>query len=141
MPATKLRALVTPAGAPQSSILVLRDVKADSPPGTLLNVYVSKKGQPGVRQYIGTINWFAAFHHHEGPSIRTLEFDVSDQLRALNVSTTTPGVTVSFEATDGRVPTTTVTTTKPLAIRPEVLRAFRPQANVQIGSIELRQAK
>jgi hypothetical protein len=141
VPATKLRALVTPAGAPQSSILVLRDVKADSPPGTLLNVYVSKKGQPGVRQYIGTINWFAAFHHHEGPSIRTLEFDVSDQLRALNVSTTTPGVTVSFEATDGRVPTTTVTTTKPLAIRPEVLRAFRPQANVQIGSIELRQAK
>jgi hypothetical protein len=140
VPATQLRSLVRPAGAPQNSVLVLRDVKADSPPGTLLDVFVSKQGQPAVRQYVGTINWFGAFHHHDGPSVKTLEFDVSDQLRALNISTTTSGVTVSFEATDGRVPTA-ATTTRLQAVRPEVLRAFRPQANVQVGSIELRQAR
>ncbi|HEV2645890.1 MAG TPA: tyrosinase family protein [Acidobacteriaceae bacterium] len=141
VPATKLRSLVKPAGASQSSVLILRDVKADGPPGTLLNVYVSKQGQPATRQYVGTINWFGAFHHHDGPSVKTLEYDVSDQLRALNVSTTTPGVTVSFEATDGRVPAHAATTTRLQAIRPEVLSAFRPQANVQIGAIELRQSK
>jgi hypothetical protein len=140
VPAAKMQALVKPAGAAAapSSVLVLRDVKADSPPGTLLNVYVSKQGNPSVRQFVGTINWFNAFHNHDQPSVRTLEFDVSDQLQALNVSTKTTGVTITFEATDGRV---SAGAAAPQAIRPEVLKAFRPEANVQVGTIELRQAQ
>ncbi|WP_263374487.1 tyrosinase family protein [Granulicella aggregans] len=141
VPVAKMQALVKPVGATPSSILVLRDVKAYSPPGTLLNVYVSKQGNPGERQFVGTINWFNAFHHRDQPSVRTLEFDLSDQLRALNVSPTTAGVTITFEATDGRVPIGSPgAAAAPQAIRPEVLRAFRPEANVQVGTIELRQA-
>jgi hypothetical protein len=140
VPSIKLHSMAIAPSGSASSLLVLRDIKAESSPGTLLDVYVAKQGQPASRQFVGTINWFGAFRHHGKTSSdqRTLEFDVTEQLRALQVSTTTPGLTVSFEATDGRVPATGA---KAHAIRPEVAKAFRREANVQIGAIELRQAK
>jgi len=141
VPATKAHALAVPGAAPPNSVLVLRDVQADSPPGTMLDVYVAKQGEPNNRQFVGTINWFAAFHHHHGPSVRTLEFDISEQLRVLHLASTTAGLTVSFEATDGRVAANAGAATSHTAVRPEVAQAFRKEANVKVGAIELRQSR
>ena len=46
-------------------------------------------------------------------------------------------MTVTIEATQGRVP---VNPAKAQAMRANAARAFRPQAKLQIGAIELRQA-
>lgn len=132
-PATNLLGL--PAAPSGPVYLVLRDITAQSPPGTLLDVYIAKKGQPQSKLYAGTISWFNDFsighHHHSGPLDKTLEFDVTDQLKKLGI-TGAAGLTVSIEATSGRALAKGVATAHEATV-------FRPQAHVQIGSIELRQ--
>jgi hypothetical protein len=139
MPKSKLRGLLgRPEGAATTE-LVLRDVTAQSHPGVLFDVYLAKKGEPTVRKLVGTISWFGAFRHHgsKGPEKKTLRFDVTDQLRELGGAANTSGLTVTIEATQGRVP---ADPSKAQAMRAAAAKAFRPQAKLQIGAIELRQA-
>jgi hypothetical protein len=84
------QAMVNALAAPRaagSMELVLHDVGADTPPGTLFNVYLAVKGDPAKRQQIGTISWFGAFNnHHAGHGVvqkLTYTFNVTDALRAL----------------------------------------------------------
>jgi len=103
-----------------------------------LKVYVEAKGKPAQRKYVATISWFNAFGpHHPGPDVRTLTFDVSDQLKALGVTTGTAGLTVTFEAASGSVPMTPPTG----AALTATAAAFRPEAKLTIGAVQLRQAK
>jgi hypothetical protein len=130
--------LAQPEGAAMAE-LVLTDVAADSPPGVLFNVYIAKKGAPSVRKFAGTISWFGAFDHdqHVNPEERTLRFDVTDQLRELGGVSDTSGLTVIIEATTGRVPSDK---SKVQAMQAEAFKAFKPQAKLKIGSIELQQS-
>jgi Common central domain of tyrosinase/Polyphenol oxidase middle domain len=138
VPATKLHSLAIAPEGSSSSELVLRDVTAQSLPGAMVDIYIAKKEQPANRKFVGTINWFGAFRHHGTtmPYKQTHEFDVTEQLRTLGVTTGTSGVTVTFEATNGRVPTGAAPAAKTNAAAP----AFRPEAKLQIGTIEIRQA-
>jgi hypothetical protein len=139
VPKPKLQALFAlPEGAATTE-LVLRDVAADSPPGVSFNVYVAKKSDLTVRKRAGTISWFGAFEHHDGSGLekRTLRFDVTDQLRELGGVADTSGLTVTIEATTGRVP---ADKTKVQEMQAEAFKAFMPKAKLRIGSIELRQA-
>src|SRR5258708_3052739 len=139
LPAKVLHSLaLSPAGS-QTSELVLRDITAQSEPGTMLNVYVAKKGKPTARQYVGTVNWFGAFEHHEAmdsPDRKTLQFDITDQLRALGIASATSGLTVTFEADNGRV---AKNSSKAPALKAQAEPAVRSEAKVQIGAIEVRQ--
>jgi hypothetical protein len=129
-------AAVRPA---RSIELVLHDVGADAPPGTLFNVYLAVKGDPAKRRQIGTISWFGAFnnHHagHGGAQKQTYTFNVTDALRALGGGANTAGVQVVLEASDGLVPTNGAGGTTQAK---QTQQAFRPEANMRIGSIELR---
>jgi hypothetical protein len=105
----------------------------------LFDVYIAKKDAPNERKVAGTISWFGAFRHHgsTGPYKKTLRFDVTDQLRELGGTANTSGLTVTIEATQGRV------ATRPSVapgMQADAANAFRPQAELQIGAIELRQA-
>jgi len=118
--------------------LVLRDVTADTPPGTLFNVYLVKKSDPASREQVGTISWFGAFRHHgqSGPERKTLTYDVTAALRALGgPAVAESGVTVVVEATTGRVP---ADRSKADAERNRAFSAFRAESNLRIGSVELR---
>jgi Common central domain of tyrosinase/Polyphenol oxidase middle domain len=130
------RILATPPEGTVSTELVLRDVTAESQPGVLFDVYIAKKNQPEARKFVGTISWFGAFRHHgsKGPEKRTFEFLVSDQLRELGEIVGT-SLTVTVEATEGRVPTNP---DQIKSFQAEAAKAFRPQAKVQIGAIELQ---
>ena len=138
VPATAMHSLAVAPPGSSSSALILRDVTAQSLPGAMVNVYIAKKEQPANRKFVGTINWFGAFRHHGTtvPYQQTHEFDVTEQLRTLGVTTGTSGVTVTFEATDGRVPTGAA----PAATANTAAPAFRPEAKLQIRAVELRQA-
>jgi hypothetical protein len=139
VPELKLRDLFAQPEGAATTELVLRDVTAESPPGVLFDVYIAKKDAPNVRKVAGTISWFGAFRHHgsTGPYKKTLRFDVTDQLRELGGTANTSGLTVTIEATQGRV------ATRPSVapgMQADAANAFRPQAELQIGAIELRQA-
>jgi hypothetical protein len=120
--------------------LVLRDVTADKPPGTLFNVYLIKKNNPASRQQVGTISWFGSFRHHGQtvPDRKTLTYDVTAALRALGgPAVSDSGVSVVLEATTGRVP---AAPSKAAALRNQAFSAFRADSNLRIGSVELRAA-
>jgi hypothetical protein len=131
-------ALAAPRAA-GSTELVLHDVSADTPPGTLFNVYLAVKGDAAKRQQIGTISWFGAFNSkhpgHGAVQKRTYRFNVTDALRALGSGADTAGVQVVLEASDGLVPTNQAGVAAQAQPTPQ---AFRPEANVRIGSMELR---
>jgi hypothetical protein len=124
--------------------LVLHDVTADSAPNTLFNVYLAVKSDPNKRERVGTISWFGAFgaarammhggDMHAGPPKRTYTFNVTNALQALGGADASD-LTVVIDATDGLVPTDSA---QLLASQQEARTAFRPEANVRIGSIELR---
>jgi len=121
--------------------LVLRDVTADSHPGVLFNVYLARKDDPSKRERVGTINWFGAFRSHGGQRMKpkkTLRYDVTSELKALGgTDLSDKGVTVVIEATSGVVPKESAKATE----QPKLAaQAFRKEANVRIGSIELRAA-
>jgi len=135
---TMHRLLAQAEGAPNIE-LVLRDITAESHPGVLFDVYLAKKEDPKARQFVGTISWFGAFRHH-GHTVaekRTLQYDVTRQLRKLGMTAETSGVTVVLEATLGRVP---ANPSKAEEMHTFAAKAFRPEAKLQIGAIELRQA-
>lgn len=139
LPRPKLEGALKDLAQPGTVQLILRDITADSHPGTLFNVYLAKKDDPANRQHVGTISWFGAFsHHHEGdsgPETKTRTFDVTDELRALGDSSlAAAGLTVVIEATDGRVPADPA---KLQAHRDKASKAFRAESNLRIGSIEL----
>jgi Common central domain of tyrosinase/Polyphenol oxidase middle domain len=137
VPSEKVPALLTaPSGAPANE-LVLRNITAKSPPGALLDVYIARKDQPSKKEFVGTVNWFGAFRHHgvTGPDQRTLQFDITDQLKALGITSNTTALTVTFEATDGRVP---AAAPKAGALLAKTAPAVRPESGLQIGAIELR---
>jgi hypothetical protein len=138
LPEHKLRELSAPPEGVTTTELVLRDVTAESPPGVLFDVYIAKKDAPNERKLAGTISWFGAFRHHDGagPEKRTLRFDVSDQLRELGGAANASGLTVTIEATLGRVP---AHPSMAAEMQAEAADAFRPQAGLQIGAIELQQ--
>lgn len=135
-PSNGLAALAMPS-APGGTELVLRDIAADSVPGTLFDVYLSVKGDPGKRQHVGTISWFGTFSHrhagHSGGARKTVTFAVTDALRALGNPASALEVTI--EASDGLIPSDR---TQFATQREEVQKAFRADANMRIGSIELR---
>ena len=128
--------LVAPPEGTVATELVLRDVTAESHPGVLFDVYIAKKSQPQTRKFVGTISWFGAFRHHgsKGPEKRTFEFSVSDQLRELGEIAGTP-LTVTVEATGGRVPTNP---DQVKSAQAAAAKAFRPDAKMEIGAIELQ---
>jgi hypothetical protein len=128
--------LVAPPEGTVATELVLRDVTAESHPGVLFDVYIAKKSQPQTRKFVGTISWFGAFRHHgsKGPEKRTFEFSVSDQLRELGEIAGTP-LTVTVEATGGRVPTNP---DQAISMQAAAAKAFRPDAKMEIGAIELQ---
>jgi len=125
----------------QDMQLVLRDVTADSHPGVLFNVYLARKDDPSKRERVGTINWFGAFRSHGGQRMKpkkTLRYDVTSEVKALDGgSLSDQGLTVVIEATTGVVPKESAKATE----QPKLAaQAFRKEANVRIGSIELRAA-
>jgi hypothetical protein len=137
VPELKLRDLFAQPEGTATPELVLRDVTAESPPGVLFDVYIAKKDAPNVRKLAGTISWFGAFRHHgsTGPFKKTLRFDVTDQLRELGGTANTSGLTVTIEATQGRV---AAHPSMAPGMQADAAKAFRPQAKLQIGAIELR---
>jgi len=139
VPREAMLSMIGPA-TPVATRLVLRQITAQSPPGALLKVYVEAKGNPAQRKYVATISWFNAFGHHKpGADVRTLTFDVSDQLKALGVTTGTAGLTVTFEATTGRLP---VPAAPGAALAPTApAAAFLPNAKLTIEAVELRQSR
>jgi hypothetical protein len=136
VPKEKVRTLFVQPGPTD---LILRDVTAAGPPGVQFDVYIATKDKPTVRKFVGTISWFGVFHHHgsDASMKRTLTFDVTDPLRKLGGTANTSGITLTIQATTGRVP---VNSSKIEVMTADASKAFRPQANVQIGAIELRQA-
>ena len=128
--------LSQPEGA-ATVALVLGDVTAKGPPGVLFNVYLASKEKPAARQFAGTLSWFGAFSHHgsSGGLNRTFHFPVTEQLRQLMGAGNTSGFTVTIEATTGRVPAGKSNTE---AEQAEAAKAFRPEAELQIGTIELQ---
>jgi hypothetical protein len=123
---------------PANTELVLRDVTAQTHPGTLFDVFVEKKGDPSTRTLVGTISWFGAFRHHghTGPEKRTFQFDVTEQLQALGKTANAEGLTVTLEASDGRV---VADPAKAAAKKTLAAKAFRAQSKLQIGAIELQE--
>jgi hypothetical protein len=120
--------------------LVLRDVTAASHPGVLFDVFLAKKGAPDERQHVGTISWFGAFRHHgtSAPAKRTLEYDVTDALRALGGDALrATGVSVIVEATDGRDSSDPAEAAR---LKASAAAAFRAESKLQIGAIELHTA-
>jgi hypothetical protein len=139
IPEANLRTLFAQPKGSAATELVLRDVTAQSPPGVLFDVYIATKNEPTVREFVGTISWFGVFRHHgnDAPVKRTLQFDVTRQLKKLRGSANASGFTVTIEATTGRVQTDS---SQAKEMTSEALQAFRSQANVQIGAIELQQS-
>ncbi len=131
-----VRLLMAPSEDTVATELVLRDVTAESHPGVLFDVYIATKSQPLKRKFVGTISWFGAFRHHgsKGSEKRTFEFSVSDQLRALGDIAGT-SLTVTVEATEGRVPTNP---NQARSMQAAAAKAFRPEAKMEIGAIELQ---
>ena len=138
VPRPKLAGALADLRTPGTVKLVLRDITADSPPGTLFNVFLATKDDPANRQHVGTISWFGAFRHrhegHVGPEKKILTFDVTNALRALGGGAAASGLTVVIEATDGLVSTDLA---QLQTQRAEASKAFRAEANLRIGSIEL----
>lgn len=138
VPLPKLKGALADLAQPGTVELILRDIAADSHPGTLFHVYLAKKDDPANRQHVGTISWFGAFRHRHGgessPDKKTQAFDVTDELRALGGSAAESGLTVVIEATTGRVPADPA---KLQAHREEANKAFRAESNLRIGAIEL----
>jgi hypothetical protein len=140
VPPAPLAGLLSDVRKPAAKVqLVLRDITADRPPGTMFNVYLEKTGNPADRQYVGTISWFNDFNHrhqgHGGTVHKTLTLDVTDQLRALGGDTTSAGLTAVVEATSGLVSNNPATFS---ALRGAAASSFKPEANLRIGSIELQ---
>jgi hypothetical protein len=143
VPKHRLRAALNELDSAQSMQLTLRNVSADSPPGTLFAVYVAKTTDPAKRQQVGTISWYGAFMHRRqkrGPEHRTLTYDITGALRTLGGrAVADSGLTVVIDATTGRVPASgsaaDVADENALAAR-----EFRPQSNLRIQSVELHAA-
>jgi hypothetical protein len=133
----RLRAI--PAGASNGVELVLRDLVAEEPPFSLLDVYIERKGAPATRQYVGTINWFGAFGHHgmRMASDQSYDFEITQQLKALDLSPSSPNLTVTLEASDGRVPTAHAAGT----LKAPTPASLNLAAKVHVGAIELRKSK
>jgi Common central domain of tyrosinase/Polyphenol oxidase middle domain len=142
VPASPLESLMATARSPAAKVrLVLRDVAADKPPGSMFNVYLEKTSDPANRQFVGTLSWFSDFsHRHQGhgtPVKKTWTFDVTNQLRALGAGATSTGLTTVIEATSGLASTNPATLS---TLREDAASSFQPQANLRIGSIELQTA-
>src|SRR5258707_567222 len=102
-----------------------------------MSILRTKDSQPVVST-LAQCNWLGAFENHEGmhgPNQKTLQFDITDQLKALGLSSRTAGLTVSFEANHGRVGKNP---SKAPPLQAQAKQAFRSDAKVQIGAIELR---
>jgi hypothetical protein len=139
IPGPRLRELAQSASG--HTTLVLRDVSAQSDPGALLGVYVARRDNPDAREYVGTINWFGVFDPMEGMPqearmTRTFQFDITRQLQALRVADSGE-VTVSFEAVSGLTPSAKKPA-KPEALATPPRAAFRSDAGVTIGAVEVR---
>lgn len=133
----KLRTGMQALAPAEKVMLVLHDVKAESHPGVIFKVFLSKKGDAASRRAVGSINWFGAFHDHDGghaataAEARTFEFDVTQELAALGDAEPT----VEIEATTGRVMADAAAAQ---AETEKAVKAFRAAAKVTIGAIELR---
>ena len=145
IPQARMRSAVADLKRPGNVELVLRDVAADSHPGTMFDVFVARKGHPESRQKIGTINWFGAFRHHGQATAekRTLRFDITDELRDMGGSeaVSADGITVMVEASTGRVPAKRPGGAAAPGATPQATPVFRREANLRIGSIELRSVR
>jgi len=140
VPRNKLRGALNDLNTAQSVRLILRNVSADSPPGTLFAVSIAKATDPAKREEVGTISWYGAFMHHGragGPAHLTLTYDVTAALQALGGRTLADsGLTVVIEATTGRV-SAAGSAAGNCDESASAAHDFRPQANVRIESVEL----
>lgn len=124
-------------GRPGTLWLVLRDVVADAPPGALIHVLVARGDRPETRLHAGTLSWFGVFGHrgHGGAHPRTFQLDISDELAELGGRDAAGGgLVVSLVATDGR---RHLDPEHAEAERDEAREAFRSEANLRIGAVEL----
>jgi len=140
IPRVKAKSLLAiPAEASSGVQLVLRHLTAEQPPLSLLDVYIERKGALATRQYVGTINWFGAFGHHgmRMASDQSYDFEVTQQLKALGLTPTSPNVTVTLVASEGRVPTARAEATA----TPPAAASLSEGAKVRVGAVELRQTK
>ena len=116
---------------------LLDHITAKAPPGAVLDIYLFKKENPTVRQFVGTVAWFNDFgvgHHHTGPLDKTEEFDITEQLTKLELANAN-SVSVAIEASTGLVPTAKTGALVSTSVN------LNAGANVSIGSIEVRQGK
>jgi hypothetical protein len=137
VPRPKLRGAMADLAEPGKVELVLRDVAAESHPGTSFDVFVARRGDPGSREHVGTISWFGAFrrrHGEEDKAPRTFRFDVTDELRDLGEAAAESGLTVVLEATDGMEHADPA---QAEAMKRQAAEAFRPESDLRIGAIEL----
>lgn len=139
VPKQRLRAALADLDTAQSVLLTLRNVSADTNPGTQLAVYLAKKNHPAMRRQVGIVSWYGAFRYRgrSGPAHRTLTYDVTEALRALGGrALADAGLTVVIEATTGRV-SATGSAAADADEEAAAAREFRPQANLRIQSVEL----
>ena len=143
VPPAPLESIFAAVSGPAAKVeLVLRDITADRPPGTMFNVYLARNATPADRRYVGTISWFNDFSRrhqgHAGAMQKTLTFDVTDQLRALGARCDRRwDRRTVIEATNGLVSENPATLS---ALREAASNAFQTGANLRIGSIELQTA-
>lgn len=136
VPRQMLTTLAKPAG-PVAMRLVLRDITAKVAPGAMVEVFVEAKGKPNQRMYVGTINWFGAFRHHQQePSVQARSFDITEQMKALGV--TEDGLTVTLEATTG-VAEAPAPRAAPRTAASQPTGAINPDSQLTIGLVEIRQ--
>jgi hypothetical protein len=143
VPKQALRAALSDLDTPQTVQLTLRNVSADSPPGTLFAVYVARTTDPAKRQQVGTISWYGAFMHRgqaHSPEHRTLTYDATAALQALGGrAVADSGLSVVIEATTGRV-SATGSAADAAAEKALAALAFRPQSNLRIQAVEVHAA-
>ncbi|RUL78907.1 tyrosinase family protein [Dyella choica] len=142
---TSVEVTISATAQLKNTELVLRDVSSLFAPGALVDVYVAKNDESTPRAYVATINWFGVFDHAHsmdrmergGPVARTFEYNVTRQLQALGFPDAKE-LTILFEASSGLVPTSK-NPVAPNELRRALEATLRPDANLTIGAIELRQ--
>ncbi|MGA3211428.1 MAG: tyrosinase family protein [Terriglobales bacterium] len=117
-----------------SAELVLRDVRIETSPGALLNVYIAPECSPSKRRFVGTISWFEPWRTNGSrPKGETIRFDVSNQLQELKEAGSLSNFEIAVDATSGRVPAHGIESDK---CEEKALMHKRPP-KLSVGSFEL----
>src|SRR5205823_3907970 len=66
--------------------LIVSDLKTDGAPGTVYDLFLelpANAGKAAAQYWVGSINFFAAEHRHEGSQPVTYSFDITDLAKKL----------------------------------------------------------